>query len=125
MKIFAPIGLLLGLAVSSAAVARDFPEALFAATPSNLAGTEPVAALPALPGSSLDRVLPRARDAVTAVRPALDAPAVDAGNPVGREPPGTPRALLHDHVGMPGAPVPVRKPRAVLSWQSLLPGSIQ
>ena len=125
MKIIAPIGLLLGLGVSCAALARDFPDALFAATPSGLTGTEPATTLPALPGSPLDRVLPRGRDGVTALRPAIDAPTVDAGNAAGREPPGTPRALLHDRVGMPGAPVPLRKPRAVLSWQSLLPGSIQ
>lgn len=125
MKIVAPIGLLLGLGVSCAAMARDFPDALFAATPSGLTSVEPVAALPALPGRSLDRILPRGRDGVPAVRPAIEAPAVDAGNAVGREPPGTPRALLHDRVGMPGTPVPVHKPRAVLSWQSLLPGSIQ
>lgn len=125
MKIIAPIGLLLGLGVSCAALARDFPGALFAATPSGLTGAEPVAALPALPGNPLDRVLPRGRDAAAGVRPAAAAAVVDAGNAASREPPGTPRALLRDHVGVPGASVPVRKPRALLSWQSLLPGSIQ
>ena len=124
MKIIAPIGLLLGLGVSCAALARDFPDALFAATPSGLTGAEPATALPALPGNPLDRVLPRGGTA--SVLPAADAAAaVDAGIAASREPPGTPRALLHDRVGVPGAPAPVRKPRAVLSWQSLLPGSIQ
>jgi len=127
MKIIAPIGLLLGLGVSCAALARDFPGALFAATPSGLTGSEPASVLPALPGNPLDRMLPRGRDAAAGVRPAAAAAAGDAGNAASREPPGTPRALLHDHVGVPGAPapVPVRKPRALLSWQSLLPGSIQ
>ena len=126
MKIIAPIGLLLGLGVSCVAMARDFPGALFAATPSGLTGAEPVAALPALPGGSLDRALSRGRDGVTAVRPVIETPTADAGNAVGREPPGTPRALLPDRAGLPpGLPGHGRKPRAVLSWQSLLPGSIQ
>ncbi len=126
MKIIAPIGLLLGLGVSCAAMARDFPGSLFAATPSGLTSTEPVAALPALPGGSLDRALPRGRDGVSAVRPVIEAPTADAGNAVSREPPGTPRALLPERAGLPpGLPGHARKPRAVLSWQSLLPGSIQ
>lgn len=130
MKVIAPIGLLLGLGVSCAAMARDFPDDLLAAAPSGLASAEPAAALPALPGHVLERVLPRSRDSVTGAMPgagsapAADSPtAADAG--IGREPPGTPRALLHDHIGVPGAPAPARKPRAALSWQSLLPGSIQ
>ena len=132
MKVIAPIGLLLGLGVSCAAMARDFPDDLLAATPSGLAGAEPAAALPALPDHGLDRVLPRGRDSVTGAMPGAgsapvaDIPtAVDAGSGISREPPGTPRALLHDHIGVPGAPAPARKPRAALSWQSLLPGSIQ
>lgn len=132
MKVIVPIGLLLGLGVSCTAMARDFPDDLLAATPSGLAGAEPAAALPALPGSALDRVLPRGRDSGggampgAAPVPAADsAAAVDAGSGTRREPPGTPRALLHDRAGVPGAPIPARKPRAALSWQSLLPGSIQ
>ena len=130
MKVIAPIGLLLGLGVSCAVMARDFPDDLLAATPSGLPGAEPAAALPALPGNPLDRVLPRGRDAAAGVLPATAptadaAAAIAAGNAADREPPGTPRALLHDHAGVPGAPAPARKPRAVLSWQSLLPGSIQ
>ncbi len=126
MKIIAPIGLLMGLSVTCAATASDFPGALFAVAPSGLTGTEPVAALPALPGGSLDRALPRGRDGATPVRPVIESPKSDAGNAIRREPPGTPHALMPDRTGLPpGLRGTARKPRAVLSWQSLLPGSIQ